>query len=226
MTDALDMDAIDRRFSYPRAAVMAIQAGADMVTIGPGIGLETQAEIIQTVIDAVRSGEIPEQRIDESVARILDTKARYGVLDWQPLDPDTAPERIDLPAHADLVNDLFQTGVAIVYDDQDRLPLSADQTVGIVYLATRNYTLSACNAFRPDILWASAALYPSADDILRAQDLAQRVDTIVVFTENATENPAQQALVQALPPENGGGRPVIALRLAAVSRCRCLRHHP
>ena len=201
MTDAMDMDAIDRRFSYPRAAVMAIQAGADIVTIGPGIGLETQAQMIQTVIDAVRNGDIAEQRIDESVNRILTAKARYGVLDWQPLDLATAPERVKTEAHATLVDDLFAAGTAVVYDNNHLLPLSPDKTVAIVYLATRNYTVPECDSYRPDILWASAALYPSDEDIRRAQDVADRADTVVVFTENAVQKPQQQALVQALPPE-------------------------
>jgi len=201
LTDALDMDAIDRRFSYPQAAVMAIQAGADMVTMGPAIGLETQAQIIQTVIDAVHSGDIPEHWIDESVARILTAKARYGILGWQPLDPMTARERMNIEAHTALVERLFRAGVTVVYDDNDFLPLTTDRTVAVVYLGTRNYTVPACNAYRPDILWASAALYPSQDDIRRAKDAADRADTVVVFTENAVHNPAQQMLVQALPQE-------------------------
>ena len=76
MTDALDMDAIDRRFSYPRAAVMAVQAGADLLAMGPGIGFETQAEMMQAVIDAVHQGEISPERIRESAARILAIKAQ------------------------------------------------------------------------------------------------------------------------------------------------------
>lgn len=200
MTDALDMDAIDRQFSYLRAAVMAIQAGADMVTMGPGIGLETQAQIIQTVIDAVRSGDIPEQRIDQSVERIMAAKARYGLLGWQPLDPATVSDRMNSDAHTALVDDLFRAGITIVSDDDNLLPLTDDKQVAIVYLATRNYTVADCNEFRDNIRWASAALYPAEADIRRAQDAAQQADTVVVFTENAVDNPAQQALVRALPP--------------------------
>src|SRR5690606_25171968 len=77
VTDALDMDAVDHQFDYAQAAVMAIRAGADMVAAGPGIGLDAQAVMIQAVIDAVRSGDIPESRIHESVRRIVDAKARY-----------------------------------------------------------------------------------------------------------------------------------------------------
>ena len=57
---------------------------------------------MQRVVDEVRAGNISEERIDESVRRILEAKQRYGILDWQPLDPATAAERVNADAHAQL----------------------------------------------------------------------------------------------------------------------------
>ncbi len=201
LTDAMDMDAIDRQFSYERAAVMAIQAGVDMIAMGPGMGLETQAAMIQAVIDAVRTGEIAESRIAESSQRILATKARYGLFDWSPLDEAATSDRLDLESHQAQIETLFNAGITLVYDDQQLIPLHAERSVAVVFLGTRQYTVSACDPHRDNIRWVGVSQYPTLEEIRWAMDAARQVDTIVVFTENADDNEAQQALVSALPPE-------------------------
>jgi hypothetical protein len=42
---------------------------------------------------------------------------------------------------------------------------------------------------------------PSSEEIAWARGAALNADVVVVFTQNATENAQQQALVAALPPE-------------------------
>ncbi len=201
MTDALDMDAVDRQYDYAQAAVLAVQAGVDLVVVGPGVGLEAQAAMIQAVIDAVHNGDIAAARIRESALRIVDTKARFDLLDWQPLDPGSAAERMNSAAHTAVIEDLFQAAVTVVYDDHDLLPVPPDRSVAVVYLATRNYTIPACSAYRDTIRWVAAAQRPGPEEIAWAADAARVVDTVIVFTDNAAENGQQQALVQALPPE-------------------------
>jgi beta-N-acetylhexosaminidase len=86
LTDEISMAAITGSYSPGEAAVMAIAAGADMIlSKGPS---STQAEIRQALLDAVRSGRISEQRLDESVARILQLKTRYHVGEEPQLDLD------------------------------------------------------------------------------------------------------------------------------------------
>ncbi|MEO8397688.1 MAG: glycoside hydrolase family 3 protein, partial [Chloroflexota bacterium] len=85
VTDALDMNAVDLNFNFYDAAVMAVNAGVDLLAMGPGIGQQVFEAAMQRVVDDVRAGKIPESRIDESVRRILETKKQYGILNWQPL---------------------------------------------------------------------------------------------------------------------------------------------
>lgn len=201
MTDALDMDAVDVQYSYAQASVMAVKAGVDLIAVGPGIGLVPAEAMIQAVMDAVRSGEIPEARIRDSARRILDAKIRFGLLDWQPLDPATTEARMNKPALEAALNELFQAGVAVVYDRNNLLPVPPERSVAVVYLATRNYTIPACDAHRSGIRWVAATQTPAPQDIELAVYAAGLVDTIIVFTDNAVTNIQQQALVQALPPE-------------------------
>ncbi len=201
MTDALDMDAIDVRYTYPQAAVMAVQAGVDMLAMGPGIGLDTQAEMMQAVIDAVRSGEIPESRIHESAQRILDAKARYKLMNWQPLDPATASERINQEAHEAQIDALYPAAVTLAYDRSALVPVPSERATLVIYLASRPSIQTACQSYRSDLHWLGVSQYPTEQDIAWARQAASTAETVVVVTEDAADITAQQQLVQALPPE-------------------------
>lgn len=69
ITDAMEMGAITQQYTNAEAAVGCIQAGVDIV-LGPQVF--TQA--FDAVVKAVEEGIISEQRIDESVRRILKLK--------------------------------------------------------------------------------------------------------------------------------------------------------
>lgn len=75
VTDSLQMGAIVQHFTSGEAAVLAVQAGVDILLMP-----ENFAEAYQALLDAVMAGEIPIERIDESVERILRCKESYGIL--------------------------------------------------------------------------------------------------------------------------------------------------
>jgi beta-N-acetylhexosaminidase len=201
MTDALEMDAIDTTYSYGEASVMAVQAGVDEVVFGGHTGLDTQASAIRAVITAVKNGVIPESRIDESVRRILAAKVRYGVLNWQPLDPATAARRIDLQAHADLLNEVFRAGTTLAYDRNHALPLLDEKKIAMIYPANRSQIERECGTYKRDIRWLGVSDSPTDQEIEWAQSAARGADSVVVFTQNAYDNARQQALVRALPSD-------------------------
>ena len=71
MTDSLGMGAINRRWDFPEAAVLAVAAGADAVLATDG----TQARAMVTaIVRAVKRGTLDENRLDEAVARMLTLK--------------------------------------------------------------------------------------------------------------------------------------------------------
>ncbi len=71
ITDALGMGAIINEYGSVKAAVMAVEAGNDIL-----LSPQNLYEAVEGVEDAVKSGRIPESRIDESVIRILSMKSR------------------------------------------------------------------------------------------------------------------------------------------------------
>ena len=83
ITDAQDMDSITGQYSAAEAAVKALSAGADMILMPDDLQAACQG-----VMDALKNGELSEQRIEESVLRVLRVKAQYGLLD-QMAQPET-----------------------------------------------------------------------------------------------------------------------------------------
>ena len=71
ITDAMNMGAISQNYSSGEATVKAIEAGVDMI-----LEPEDFQESYQAVMDAVKSEEISEKRINESAKRVLKVKRR------------------------------------------------------------------------------------------------------------------------------------------------------
>jgi beta-N-acetylhexosaminidase len=78
ITDALSLASVSKRFPFPQAAVMAIEAGNDMVT-----GLYSPA-LTQDTVTALKAeiaaGTLSQQQVDASVTRILALKLRYHIV--------------------------------------------------------------------------------------------------------------------------------------------------
>jgi beta-N-acetylhexosaminidase len=78
ITDGLTMDAITNQFSLGQAAVLAIQAGDDLI-MDPRTPDEV-AQMVDSIKQALNSGALTQARIDESVKRILLLKYQMGLL--------------------------------------------------------------------------------------------------------------------------------------------------
>ncbi len=78
ITDALDMNAITQYYTSEEAAVMAIEAGADMLLMP-----EDFQAAYDGLLAAVQEGTISEERINESLERIYRVKSRWKMMQMQ-----------------------------------------------------------------------------------------------------------------------------------------------
>ena len=74
ITDAMEMGAITQQYTSAEAAVGSIKAGVDIV-----LGPQNFIEAFDAVVKAVEDGTLTEQRIDESVRRILKLKKQISM---------------------------------------------------------------------------------------------------------------------------------------------------
>ena len=79
MTDGLQMQAMTDHYSSAEIAVKAVKAGVDMLLCP----LDVHAAV-RALMDAVDSGEITEERLDESVRRVLTMKLKNNIFPQQP----------------------------------------------------------------------------------------------------------------------------------------------
>src|SRR6266403_120490 len=130
VTDAMDMGGITVRYAPGEAAVRAVVAGADALLMPPVP--DAAYEALQA---AVKSGRISQERLDDSVRRILEAKARLG------LDKNRFADLPALNAKFGSVNwqkeaqDISDRGITLLRDTPRRLPLDASKPSRALLLA-------------------------------------------------------------------------------------------
>ncbi|WP_342505516.1 beta-N-acetylhexosaminidase [Sporosarcina sp. FSL K6-2383] len=95
ITDDLTMGAIANDYTVPEAAVQSFISGSDLLLIVNGY--DNQINTVNALVAAIEAGEITEERLNESVKRILTLKEKYDVA-------DDVNESVD----AKKLNDLYQ----------------------------------------------------------------------------------------------------------------------
>ena len=143
VTDAMDMAAVDRTFGRGEAAVRAIEAGADVILMPPDLAAAKSG-----IVAAVRSGRLDEERIDRSVLRILDAKARVGLHRWRQVDLGRVAEFVGVEAHTSVARAVAERSITVLRDERELMPLLGTPNAA-VYSVTyrRTNDLRAGRAF-------------------------------------------------------------------------------
>ncbi len=135
VTDAIDMNGLKNLFSGTESeksaaeAVAAVKAGNDMVII-PG----DMDGAYNGLLRAVKSGEIPMSRIDQSVLKILRMKAATGLIRNRFVDLNAVQANVAQPESLALAKQVASRGITLVRDDAQLVPIKpAANTVAIVF---------------------------------------------------------------------------------------------
>ncbi|MEU7166950.1 glycoside hydrolase family 3 N-terminal domain-containing protein [Streptomyces morookaense] len=79
VTDGMEMRAVAGTYGIGRGSVMAIAAGADAICVGGGLADEdTVLRLRDALVDAVRGGELAEERLADAAARVRALVAPVG----------------------------------------------------------------------------------------------------------------------------------------------------
>jgi beta-N-acetylhexosaminidase len=135
-TDCLEMKAIADTVGVARGAVMAVQAGADVVLVSHTPALQKAA--LDALYEAVVAGEIAEERIDESVRRIVALKAKQPALFFSADHLDSGAGQDDFGAGLTaLAREVCRRSVTLVRNECGALPLRRDVPVIVVWPEVR-----------------------------------------------------------------------------------------
>jgi beta-N-acetylhexosaminidase len=190
LTDALDMGAIKKGHPSAEAAVHAFEAGADMLLIAgiASVDLLHLSDGPPALLGAIREGRISEARLDASVLRILEVKARRGVLPGAvppPVTPDVSV--LNSAEHQALALQAARRAVTLQRDTAGLLPLQSGARVQVV---NAPLLLEAVRQF--------------------AEVTADDADVIIVGTYDLAQDREQQALARQLVAR---GKPMIGVSL-------------
>ena len=138
ITDAMDMGAIATHFDDTDAAVMAINAGADILLCNLDIYKDNEIDTLSYVdtymkklVKRVNSGDIDEKQLDTSVARILKLKFDYAIMDNPLLLSKKAQLKnikkvMGSKEHHTKEWEIAQKGITLLKNDDAMLPINGN----------------------------------------------------------------------------------------------------
>jgi len=199
-SDDLWYDHVVERFGAEEVAVMAFEAGHDMI-LKPKDPVAT----IGALVEAVESGRISEDRVNDAVRRLLTLKARLNLHQHRFVDEGGVSESVGTPAHLDLVQEVADRSLTLLKNDgvlpvnreglgrivnisvqkgqTDPSPPALVAALDAAFPGTRSYTL------RPG---SGAGLYDSALTAVTGADLVV-VSLFVPRTRHGDTTPIREA---------------------------------
>lgn len=157
VTDAMDMGGITVRYAPGDAAVRAVLAGVDVLLMPP-----VPQAAFSALLDAVKSGQISQERLDASVRRILRAKARLGLQKNRLVDVAELNGKFGSVAWQAESQEISDRGVTLLRDTPHRLPLDGTKPAR---------ALLVC-------LYADPEPYPGED---LERELRKRFDSVITL---------------------------------------------
>mgnify|MGYP003620726444 FL=1 len=134
ITDALNMGAVANKFKAGELDAMAFKAGNDLMLFSQDVA--TGKKLIQQAID---KGEISQNRVEESVNKILLTKYYLGLNQYNNINPENVNEDLNNASHSALVQKMYANALTLIKDDKKLLPLDCKETYYYVPLEEAPY---------------------------------------------------------------------------------------
>lgn len=123
ITDALNMNAVAKKFPAGELDLKAFKAGNDIMLFSQDV--PNGKALIKS---ALEKGEISENRLAESVKKILKTKYLLGLQNLKSINSENINEDLNNASHAELSEKLYSNAITLLKDEKNLLPLSCSET--------------------------------------------------------------------------------------------------
>ena len=123
ITDALNMNAVAKKFPAGELDLRAFKAGNDIMLFSQDV--PNGKALIKS---ALEKGEISENRLAESVKKILKTKYLLGLQNLKSINSENINEDLNNASHAELSEKLYSNAITLLKDEKNLLPLSCSET--------------------------------------------------------------------------------------------------
>ena len=209
LSDCMEMKAISDTFGTERAAVLALQAGIDLVLVSHHY--IQQRESIEAIQAAVQSHELTVQAVQQAAEHMLRLKARY--LSWNDVPTTTTvPAIIGCEKHIQLQNQVYELSTTLVRNEDAILPLRLNSDERIVVLSPQRNTMTMVEDryYSDDLLADILQQYhspvelvpvapgPVEDACKMLLQTTSETDIFIIATVNAHLDEQQAELVRCL----------------------------
>ena len=163
ISDCLEMDVIKNNYSPEELVNYTVEAGVDVLLMSHT--LELQKEVLSILVEKVKSGEIPEKRIDQSVKRILFAKDRYHVLK-EHKTRSTVLAKQKVRQKRDIEDFVCAHSIVLLRDRFHKIPVDTGINLGIIEWDKTRSTIQLHEPSHKSYLEATAKKYFSNIDVL------------------------------------------------------------
>ena len=118
ITDALNMNAVAKKYPAGELDLRAFKAGNDILLFSQDV--PTGKKLIK---EAIQKGEISEKRLEESVKKILKTKYLLGLQNLRPLSSEGINNALNNDSHTKISEKLYTNALTLLKDEKQLFPL-------------------------------------------------------------------------------------------------------
>ena len=118
ITDALNMNAVAKKYPAGELDLRAFKAGNDVLLFSQDV--PTGKKLIK---EAIQKGEISEKRLEESVKKILKTKYLLGLQNLRSLSSEGINNVLNNDSHAKISEKLYANALTLLKDEKQLFPL-------------------------------------------------------------------------------------------------------
>jgi len=129
ITDALNMDGVAKQYPPGIVDLMAFEAGNDILLFSQDVKTAKQK-----IIEKINSGEISEERLAESVKKILEAKYFVGLNNPKPIDTKNLVADLNKVQYAETTYKLYENAATLVKNEGNVLPLNNLDQIKVAYV--------------------------------------------------------------------------------------------
>jgi len=179
VTDALDMAGLTRLYANDvgRAAVEAFKAGNDLLIIPADLDASYRA-----MMQAVQSGEISRERLDQSVRKILELKASLGLHKARLVDLSQLASLVGKPENLAVGQRIADEAITLVRDNGQVIPLVASKTSGTKEAGLPYQSLTEARNRLVAVIF-SEDMHTESGRVLEHQILARVPDARIIYVD-------------------------------------------
>lgn len=193
LTDSFTMAGLIKKYEVVEGALRAIEAGFDLILLKDENAL--RGELHAGVVEAIKSGRLSEEMVNEKITRVLSMKKRFGLLDGAKgiVDIDELHKAHANPENRAVGKESAEKSLVVLRDNDNLLPVAKDKKILVVeepfgLQGEMNNSTAYCGAIYHRLLELGADAYftdfrnEAIDEAWPAIEYKASFCDVVVFT--------------------------------------------